>query len=668
MAVVNLMQHIAAWWIGASMIADAKTIYVNASAAGASTGSSWIDAHTELQSAIQEAVATDEIWVAQGSYYPDQGPGQSPGNRISTFTLPAGVGIYGGFTGSESALPERNPSANQTVLSGDLLQDDTEDANRLDNSYHVVDGSRADGETLLDGFTITAGNADESTSLRDYGGALIVVGASPRFQRCAFTDNRSLRDGGAVFTIYNSSGAGSNATFMGCVFEKNRGRRGGAVHHNGPSTPTYQGCTFVSNSSASEGGAAYLNSSSPVFADCGFVGNSSGTSGGAVHTSGQSSSPQFSRCSFESNTAETGGGSMFFYGGQPLLDQCQMNHNKTNGFGGSLYNSMASTRLVNCRIAGNSARDGGAVYNSHSSPTFTNCELSGNHGDYTGAVYNSGAGSAIFRNCSLVGNRSHAQAGGAIRNYTDSTPVFENCIIWNNMASGSTASPVASVHNAVSANPTFHHCIVANSGGSAGWNGQIGTNGGSNLDTDPRFLFQHDPGAAPITRNDVRLQAASPAINSGDNSVVQVSTDLAGMDRVADGVIDLGACEGHYQVRFDVLYPSFDPTGDNNSNGRSNLADYALGSDPGWSGVLGNPTTITGLSLSFLNRGNAEDFTVTYQVSEGLQAWRQLMDGVDYSDTGTTSIGDMEQVRFTLMPPEGEPKRRFFRIRFHLTQ
>jgi len=47
-----------------------KTIFVNQNANGLQTGQSWIDAYTDLQQAIGNAIHGDTIWVAQGTYRP----------------------------------------------------------------------------------------------------------------------------------------------------------------------------------------------------------------------------------------------------------------------------------------------------------------------------------------------------------------------------------------------------------------------------------------------------------------------------------------------------------------------------------------------------------------------------------------------------------------------
>ena len=97
-----------------------RVIYVSAHATGANDGTCWTDAFIDLQDGVAAAQPGDEIWVAAGVYKPDRGTG----NRLMSFELVSGVGVYGGFSGDETCLDERDPQANPTILSGDLLDND----------------------------------------------------------------------------------------------------------------------------------------------------------------------------------------------------------------------------------------------------------------------------------------------------------------------------------------------------------------------------------------------------------------------------------------------------------------------------------------------------------------------------------------------------------------
>ena len=127
---------------------------VDAEATGNETGTTWKNAFTELQPALDSAEAGDEIWITQGTYVPSEA--RDPGDeRTATFEIPAGVELYGGFTGNERERSERDPENNTTILSGDRgVEDDA-----ADNCYHVVT-TRGDAETVVDGVTITGGNAN----------------------------------------------------------------------------------------------------------------------------------------------------------------------------------------------------------------------------------------------------------------------------------------------------------------------------------------------------------------------------------------------------------------------------------------------------------------------------------------------------------------------------
>ena len=137
-------------------------IYVNANATGANNGASWSDAYTSLDAAITASTTSNEIWVASGTYKP-AGTG-----RTTTFNLKNGLKMYGGFNGTETNLSERNPTTNVTILSGDINGNDNanisaSESTRQDNSYHVLTVRGNLRDILIDGFTISGGNANGPT-------------------------------------------------------------------------------------------------------------------------------------------------------------------------------------------------------------------------------------------------------------------------------------------------------------------------------------------------------------------------------------------------------------------------------------------------------------------------------------------------------------------------
>ncbi|PSQ92493.1 MAG: hypothetical protein BRD52_04760, partial [Bacteroidetes bacterium SW_4_67_19] len=97
--------------------AQSDVVYVDEDAGGAGDGSSWDDAYTQLQDGLADAQSGDDVWVAYGTYVPDN---SSNAARDSSFALRDGVGIYGGFEGNEDQRSGRDVSADTTTLSGDV--------------------------------------------------------------------------------------------------------------------------------------------------------------------------------------------------------------------------------------------------------------------------------------------------------------------------------------------------------------------------------------------------------------------------------------------------------------------------------------------------------------------------------------------------------------------
>lgn len=95
-------------------------IFIKHDATGKSNGSSWENAYTDLQVALENAISGDQLWISAGTYKP---PGPTPDS--SHFVVDKEIAIYGGFLGTESALEDRDWNTNLTILSGDINGDDT---------------------------------------------------------------------------------------------------------------------------------------------------------------------------------------------------------------------------------------------------------------------------------------------------------------------------------------------------------------------------------------------------------------------------------------------------------------------------------------------------------------------------------------------------------------
>lgn len=111
-------------FLAAPVFSQPTLLYVKVSASGVNNGTSWTDAYTKLQDAITFANANSsvtQIWVAAGTYYPDEGAGPINNNRSASFSLKNNLAIYGGFAGTETLLSERNWTTKSTILSRETL-------------------------------------------------------------------------------------------------------------------------------------------------------------------------------------------------------------------------------------------------------------------------------------------------------------------------------------------------------------------------------------------------------------------------------------------------------------------------------------------------------------------------------------------------------------------
>ncbi len=277
----------------------ATRYYVNAAATGNGNGLSWANAFTDLQKALQPAIAGDEIWVAKGNYLPT-----TTADRTISFRPADGVRIFGGFAGTETSLEQRDWESNPSILSGQIGTPLI-----TDNSYHIMCLSKPDSNTVLDGLTFQYGNAFGS-GLDDNGSAILIADSTytaviaPRIRNCRFLYNQAKNNGGAI-GIFGF--AADYSRFENCYFQQNKAAQGGAI-------------TLASNNCNAE------------FLDCFFLKNEVGVgSGGAV--SGQSGSLRFERCRFEENEAKRSGGAVYTIAGTgglaPMFADCLFLRNRT---------------------------------------------------------------------------------------------------------------------------------------------------------------------------------------------------------------------------------------------------------------------------------------------------------------------------------------------------
>jgi predicted outer membrane repeat protein len=453
-------------------LTEGKTIYVDDDANGLNSSTSWQNAYKFLQDALADANASEkpvEIRVAQGVYKPDQGANQTSGDRAASFWLINGVTLKGGYAGFGEPDPnERDVSIYETILSGDLSGNDslTWPYNLEENSYHVVTASGTDETYVLDGFTITAGNA---TGLypNSRGGGIYNHYGNSRFVNCVFSRNNASNGGG----MYNEH---SSPTLTNCLFDKKNGAVCGGGVYNSYSNPNFINCVFSGNR-AWGGGGMYNENSSPTLTNCTFSHNvsSAGRStigGGGIYN--QDSNSTLTDCTFTENYSEVWGGAMYNIAVYNIYSNLTLMHcvfvQNSGGLGGGMANRGVSAKLTNCTFNKNSANQfcGGIYNDDKGSLTLSDCIFSGNLSRDAGGIYN--LGSATVVNCSFTGNLAYA--GGGM--YTSGSSTLIDCTFSQNSAENSGGGLCTA------GNSTILNCIFT--GNSAGWYGG-GISGGGNL-------------------------------------------------------------------------------------------------------------------------------------------------------------------------------------------
>jgi endonuclease/exonuclease/phosphatase family metal-dependent hydrolase len=238
--------------------------------------------YVDIQPAINDANDSDEIEVGLGTYY----------EAID-------------FKGKAITLRSTDPN-DPNVVAATIINGN--------GAYHAVTCVSGEGpDTILEGFTITGGNANGPEWPDDKnGGGLYCRFSSPTVVGCTFSGNTANYGGGM---------ASRNAapTVINCTFKSNSGEEGGGLYNIGWSPITLTNCTFISNSSE-YGGGLQNDSSIAVLTNCLFIANTSTFVGGGMYNLG--GIPTVTNCTFAGNSAASDGGGMDNYDSTPSVANC----------------------------------------------------------------------------------------------------------------------------------------------------------------------------------------------------------------------------------------------------------------------------------------------------------------------------------------------------------
>lgn len=490
-------------WAGGSLD---RRVYVNQTATGSNTGASWADAFTDLKTALAAAKAGDEIWVAEGTYRPDA----AGGSQTATFSISKDLKLYGGFSGTECLLSERDIAAHPTVLSGDLNGDDVDDdftQNRGDNVLHVVLVTAATTlAALLDGFSIQNGQAD-GTQQDDQRGAGLYAFGSLTVRNCTFRGNFAQLNGGGMIARNLSSLVGTSVEVSHCNFENNAtGSDGGGLSFLtlGPNARySVKGCQFFNNKAQSDGGGFALgvgpNGKGVAFAviacefhnneametgggagiylnpgadnaqievdSCVFMSNRAGTDGCGldVPTAGKNLNFRLKNTQFESNSSENGYGTVYLVGeggatGTLLVDSCHFENNANLYSGGLEMGSSQNGTNLNFTVSNSSFKNNQAGVEGGGLTLWSTVNAKANF---------------TLENCIIEGNEASGKGGGIVLlpSSKDFHATLRRCQIVGNRSNPSGAAVYAhqylpNVPLPTTASVLLENCLVASNGGS----------------------------------------------------------------------------------------------------------------------------------------------------------------------------------------------------------
>ncbi len=216
-----------------------KPFYVKAGSRG--FGSSWDDAMGSIKDALAAAIPGDEIWVAEGMYYPTAAIDRSVAIELDSY-----IGLYGGFKGNETSRYARLENKGQSILSGDIgtANDDS------DNSNHIIKITGTQDEPIegvvIDGFTISHANADTND-----GGAIIADNASYKVYNCFISHNKAGK-GAAIYNI-------ASKPYIYNTQIDNNSSSDGVVYSDANSEPTIINTTITANASGVNGAGTIGN-------------------------------------------------------------------------------------------------------------------------------------------------------------------------------------------------------------------------------------------------------------------------------------------------------------------------------------------------------------------------------------------------------------------------
>ena len=338
----------------------------------------------------------------------------------------------------------------------------------------------------------------------------------------------TIIDGGHANSVVTfNTGEGRKSVLHGFTIQNGSSSLDGGGISVDNASPTITG-NIVTQNQACNGGAGIAVEFSSALVQGNVVSNNmqtgcTGGTGGAGINVGGAGSAQIIGNTIQNNTwgAGDGGGITLFAAGTPTLRNNIIRGNVATGVspaaqgGGIWIVNDSDAVIVQNLIYNNIAGQGSGIY--FGVP-------SGSHGP-------------VLVNNTIVGTSSSPQGSAVYADgFDDQVQFFNNLMIG---AGGTNAVFCDSTYDQTPPTFTNNDAFSANGSGLQGTCSAQGSSNG-NISADPLF----------VSKTNFRLQAASPAIDVGDNSAPDLPLrDLGGKPRIVEGdadgtaIIDMGAYE-----------------------------------------------------------------------------------------------------------------------------
>jgi len=273
-----------------------------------------------IQDAINAAGVGDLILVAPGRYtWTNQNTEQSEYKDWAMVMFWRGVD---GFT----LRSESGPA--ETILDAE-------------GNGRVMELQADNNNVIVDGFTLTGGDANVSPQGYQGGGALVLHLTGPLISNCVMTENMA-KYGDAL-----EMAGECEAVFENCRFIDNEAEYGGALYGiKSHLMTTFSKCVFAGNTASVSGGAVVSDTTAIHLVECQVYDNQAGDIGGAFLFY-RSNPSEITRCTIANNRALNSHAIQLGNGSQLTIESSII---AENTFGGAFIVSETSTLDIGCSV------------------------------------------------------------------------------------------------------------------------------------------------------------------------------------------------------------------------------------------------------------------------------------------------------------------------------